>query len=165
MITGRQARRKQSVGRPKCRWEDTNKKYFKDVEWNSVHYIHLARDRACSLNTGMNSRVSLTEGNSLTIWGTISLLRTTLRYGVRRRPALRNGCVEGVKNILAAPKNSQFILCPSLRKVSDLIMDRLTIKIRGKIRRPFQSDDVLSQFRTWKLSCIWALRDVRTIVS
>jgi len=161
MIFGRQAWRKQSLERPKCRWEDTNKKYFKDVEWNSMHYIHLAWDRACSPNTGMNSRVSGTVGNSLIT----SLPRATLRYGVWRRPALRNGCVEGVKNVLAALKYSQFIVYPSLCKVSDLTIDHLTIQIRGKIRRPLRPDDVSSQFRAWKLSCIWALPDGRSSVS
>lgn len=144
MIFGCWAWRKQSLRTPKCRWEDMNKNYFIDVEWDSVHYIHLTRDRACSLNTGVNIRVSWTEGNSLTIWATISLSRTTLHYGVRRRPALRNGCVEGVKNVLSARKDSQFIVCPSLCKLSDLIIDRLTIQIRGKIRRPLQPDNVLS---------------------
>jgi len=40
-----------------------------------------------------------------------------------------------------------------------VLIDRLTIQIREKNRRLLQPDDVRRQFRAWKFSCIWALRD------
>jgi hypothetical protein len=29
----------------RCRWEDNIKIYLKEIEWEGVHWIHLAQDR------------------------------------------------------------------------------------------------------------------------
>jgi hypothetical protein len=48
---------KRPLGRPRCRWVDNIKIYLRDIKWDSVDWIELAKDRdqwRALVNTVMN---------------------------------------------------------------------------------------------------------------
>jgi hypothetical protein len=36
---------KRSLRRPRHRWEDNNRMYFKEIGWEGMYWIHLVQDR------------------------------------------------------------------------------------------------------------------------
>jgi hypothetical protein len=51
---------KRPLGRPRCRWEDGIRMDLREIGWESIHWIQLARDRdrwRALVNTVMNLRV------------------------------------------------------------------------------------------------------------
>jgi hypothetical protein len=44
------------LGRPKHRWEDNNRIYFKEIEWKGVDWIWLAQDKGL-VNVVVNLQV------------------------------------------------------------------------------------------------------------
>jgi hypothetical protein len=58
---------KKPLGRPKCKWEDSNKIDLREIEWD-MDWIHLVQDREqwrTLVNTVMNIRVPYNFGNFL----------------------------------------------------------------------------------------------------
>jgi hypothetical protein len=43
--TGGKARRKETLGRPRCNWVDNIKIDLREIVWGSMDWIHLAQDR------------------------------------------------------------------------------------------------------------------------
>jgi hypothetical protein len=57
---------KRTFGRPKCRWEDSNRVNLKEICWEGVDWIRLVQDRnqwRVLVTTEMNLRVSKKAGN------------------------------------------------------------------------------------------------------
>jgi hypothetical protein len=58
---------KRPLGRPRCRWVDNIKMYFREIGWDGIDWIDLAQDREkrrTLVNTVMNPRVHKMMGNS-----------------------------------------------------------------------------------------------------
>jgi hypothetical protein len=67
------------LGRPRCRWEDNIKMYFRVIGWSSMEWIHLAEDRdqwIALVNMVMNLWVSSNFGEFWNSCTTGSFSRT-----------------------------------------------------------------------------------------
>jgi hypothetical protein len=54
------ARRKESLGRPRCRWKDNITGVFRRIGWDGIYWIDLAQDRDqwwALVNAVMNLRI------------------------------------------------------------------------------------------------------------
>jgi hypothetical protein len=72
---------KRNFGRPRHRWEDNIKIYFRKIGWNVVGCIHLAHDKyrwRPLVKAVMNLRVPYKTENFLTSYATIRFSRRTL---------------------------------------------------------------------------------------
>jgi hypothetical protein len=77
--SGRKTGRKQTLGRPRHRWEDSIKIDPEEIRWQGVNWIHLSQDmeqRRALVNTVMNLQVPQKAGNSMTSCATIKVLKT-----------------------------------------------------------------------------------------
>ena len=74
---------KESLGRPRCRWEDNIKMDLQEVECGVMDWIDLAQYRGrwrTLVNAGKNLRAPWIAGNLLTGWKLCSVERNVLQY-------------------------------------------------------------------------------------
>jgi hypothetical protein len=70
---------------PRRRWEDGINTDRKEIWWEVMNWVHLARNRHCwraVVNTVMSFRVPYNAGNFLATWGAVSLWERTPFFGI-----------------------------------------------------------------------------------